>query len=101
MSVQDVDDRITAGVDARLYQAVTDASGLATVTFAKEHEGVPGAFPVIVGGGANQFIRLVSVSTTQAVVHVFQRGTLNVLGVDLLASATSNVNGAAVNVWVA
>lgn len=82
------------------FLGTTDASGNYTITFANSYATAPDVQPQIVGGGFNQFVRLVSVSTTQAVIQVAQRNTVNLLATEVLLGNTTVVNGANVSVLV-
>lgn len=82
------------------FLGTSDASGNYTITFAATYATAPDVQPQIIGGSFNQFIRVVSVSTTGAVVQVAQRNTVTLLSVEVLLGATVPVAGASVSVQV-
>lgn len=82
------------------FRGNTNASGLYTITFANTYSVAPDVQPQMIGGNFNQFVRVVSISTTQAVIQVAQRSAVTVLAVEVLLAATTNVNGADVSVLV-
>lgn len=79
------------------FKGTTNSSGLYTVTFANTYSTAPSVQANVIGGTTEQMCRIVSISTTQCVVHVFQRATVLSLA---LSTATTNVNGASVDVLV-
>lgn len=92
---------ITAGKRQEIYSGTTNSSGNYTVTFSSSFGVAPNIQSNITNQSAsNQTIRVTSVSTTGFTINVFSRATLTVLGVDLLSSAVTNVNGATVDVLV-
>lgn len=82
------------------FLGTTDASGNITITFANTYTTAPDVQPQIVGGTFNQFVRIVSVSTTQAVIQVAQRNTATLLSIEVLLGTTVVVSGASVTVQV-
>lgn len=98
--------RVQSYLTAQSYRKVetflgtTDVSGNVTITFANSYATAPDVQPQIVGGSFNQFVRVVSVSATQAVVQVAQRNSINLLGADVLLSTTVAVSGVSVTVQV-
>jgi len=82
------------------FLGTTNASGNLTITFANSYSTPPDIQPQIIGGTFNQFLRIVSVSTTQAVIQVGQRNAVTLLGVEVLLASTVAVNGASVTVQV-
>lgn len=83
------------------YSGTTNASGVYTVTFPQPYAAAPNIQANIVNQSAtNQFLRVTSISATGFTVNVFARGSLNVLGIDVLLFTTTNVNGAAVDVLI-
>lgn len=89
--------RVTAGKRQIPYSGTTDGSGLYTVTFGTAFGVAPNIQATIVGGTTEQMTRVVSVSTTGFQVHAFQRATVLSLA---LSTATTNINGAAIDVIV-
>ncbi len=83
------------------YSGVTNASGLYTVVFPQAYSVAPSINPSIVNQLlTNQFIRVVSVTTTGFTIHVFSRNSINLLGSDVLLSSVLNVTGAQVDVTI-
>lgn len=90
------------GISRRIeiYTGTTNASGIYTVTFPTAFPAPPHVNPTLINPTTEQAFRVTAVSTTGFTVHVFQRGGLTVLGLTLLALATTNVNGASLSVLV-
>lgn len=82
------------------FLGTTNPAGNYAVTFANTYSTPPDVQPQIVGGSFNQFIRVISVSTTGATVQVAQRNTVTLLGAEVLLGATSPISGASVTVQV-
>lgn len=82
------------------FLGTTDSSGNYSITFTNSYASAPDIQPQIIGGNFNQFIRVVSVSTTGAVVQAGQRNTVNLLSTELLLGTTVNLVGASVSVLV-
>lgn len=90
-----------AGKRRETYSGTTNASGVYTVSFATAYAAAPNIQANIVNQSAtNQFLRVSSVSTTGFTVNAFQRSSVTLLGIDLLLFATTNVNGASVDVII-
>lgn len=89
------------GSFAQMYQVKTDENGIGKVIFDRPHDGVPGVFPVIVGGDTNQSVRVVDTGVMGFTVHVFKRDITKLLGKYILSATTTDVAGAIVVVWVA
>jgi hypothetical protein len=83
------------------YSGTTDVNGNYAVTFGSAYSVAPNIQANIVNqANANQFIQIVSVSTTGFTVNAYSRGILTILGIDVLGGTVSNVNGAAVDVLI-
>lgn len=82
------------------FLGTTDALGNYTITFANTYTTPPDVQPQIVGGLFSQFVRIVSVSNTQAVIQAAQRSTATVLGLEVLLGATTAITGASISVQV-
>ena len=82
------------------YSGSTNASGIYTVTYATAFPSVPHVDLSYPGASTEQFVRLVSSTTTGFTAHAYARGGLTVLSVTLLALATTNVNGATIRAVV-
>lgn len=91
---------ITGLRKAETFRGTTNSSGNYTITFANAYATPPDVQPQIIGGNFNQFVRVVSISTTQAVVQVAQRSAVTLLAVEVLLAATVPVNGADVSIVV-
>lgn len=93
----DAKGRVTTGKRQETYSGTSDASGLYTVTFGTSFSAAPNIQANVIGGTTEQVSRIISVSTTGFQVHIFQRATVLSLA---LSTATTNVNGAAVDVLI-
>jgi hypothetical protein len=83
------------------YAGVTDASGNYTVVFATPFPGVPRVFPVLgPGAAANARIKPTVELATGFTVNANTNAGVNILGIDVLLLATTNVAGAPVRVLV-
>ncbi len=83
------------------YSGTTNASGVYTVVFGVAYSLAPNIQANIINqSSTNQFLRVSSVSTTGFTINVFQRNSVNLLGIDVLLSATANTSGAIVDVLV-
>lgn len=82
------------------FISTSDATGSVTITFNNTYTTPPDIQPQIIGGTFNQFIRVVSVNNTQAVVQVAQRNTVTLLSVEVLLGATVPVSGASISIQV-
>lgn len=82
------------------FLGTTDALGNYTITFANTYTTPPDVQPQIVGGLFSQFVRIVSVSNTQAVIQAAQRSTATLLGLEVLLGATTAITGASISVQV-
>lgn len=89
------------GITKRIepYSGVTDASGLFTVTYATPFAAIPSVQPEPPSAANYTWVK-VSSTVNGFSLRMIQRASLNVLGVDLLASAFTNVAGAAAKVLV-
>ena len=97
---EDVTGLLNSVIRQDTFSGVTDSSGLYTVVFDTQFTVAPNIQVKLVGSETNQFVRVTAVSATGFTVHAFQRNTVNLLGVDLLLSATADINGANVDVIV-
>lgn len=79
----------------QLFTGTTNASGNVTINFGWTHAVAPHVDPNIIGPSDNQFIRVVSVSTTGCVVNARQR--TDIAG---LLPTWGNLSGATVSVHV-
>lgn len=83
------------------YAGSTNASGVLTVTFTSAYSVPPDVqAQVLPQTNPNQFIRVTAVSTTGCTMNVYQRNSVNLLGIDVLLAATVNVNAAPVSILV-
>lgn len=82
------------------FLGTTDASGNYAITFANTYASAPDVQPNIIGGNFNQFVRVVSVSTTGCVVQCAQRNTVNLLSTELLLGTTVALVGSSVTVQI-
>ena len=83
------------------YAGVTDASGNYTVVFTTPFPGVPRVFPVLgPGAAANARIKPTVELATGFTVNANTNAGVNLLGIDVLLLATTNVAGAPVRVLV-
>lgn len=84
------------------YTGTTNASGNYVVTFSTPYSVAPNIQVNIAnqGSSTNQFVKVVSASTTGFTVNVFQRNSVTLLSVEVLLAATVNVSGATVDVLV-
>lgn len=82
------------------FLGTTDSSGNYTITFANTYASAPDVQPQVIGGSFIQFVRVVSVSQTGAVVQAAQRNTVNLLSTELLLGTTVALVGASVSVLV-
>ena len=83
------------------YSGTTNASGAYTVTFPVAFSAAPVVQPSIPNQSAtNVFFRVTSVSTTGFTVNVFQRSSVNLLGIDVLLSSTTNVASTNIDVSI-
>lgn len=90
-----------SGDQVIVYKGVTNASGEFTVLFAEPYLVTPSAYPVqLPTSFSNRTVRITALSTTGFTVKVEQRSSVNLLGIDVLLSATTNVNSANVAVLV-
>lgn len=84
-----------------VYSGTTNASGLVTFNFNTAYAVSPNVQPVISPQpNTNQGVRISAISPTAVTIHVFQRNSVNLLGIDVLLSNTVNVNNAAVEILV-
>lgn len=91
----------TAGMRrVETFLGTSDAQGNYSITFAQTYSTPPDVQPQLVGSTFNQFIRIVSVSTTGAVVQVAQRNTVQLLGLEVLLGATVPISGAQISIQV-
>lgn len=90
-SYTDLSNKPTLFAKPESINGITGSDGNYTWIFSKTYSVPPAVIPVIIGRTNTQFVKLVSVSTTQAVVNVTNIN--NVLG---LLPTYSNVNGAIV-----
>lgn len=77
---------------------VTGANGQVTFNFSPAFAGNPFVTVELINPTTEQTMRIVSRSPSGVTVHVYQRGGLTVLGLTLLALATTNVSGATVRI---
>lgn len=82
------------------YEGTTNANGLFAVVYATPFPKRPHVSLSFVGATTEQNVRLVSSSETGFTAHAFARGGLSVLGLTLLALATTNVSGAPITATV-
>lgn len=83
-----------------LFSGSTNASGVYTGTFTA-FSSAPNIQANIVNQSAtNQFLRITAISTTGFTINVFQRNSVNLLGVDVLLSTTANTSGANIDVLI-
>lgn len=81
------------------YSGVSNVNGEYSVTFSQAYSVAPNIQASIVNQSAtNQFIKITSVSTTGFIINVYERGSVNISGSDVLLSGVSNVNGASIDV---
>lgn len=81
-----------------VVDGITDPSGNITVTWATPFTTIPHLSPVIQGGTANQFLAVSSNTLSGFTLNVKQRNSINLLGFDVLLSATVNISGVAVKI---
>lgn len=79
------------------YSGTTDSSGNYTVTFGTAYSVAPNIQANPIGGSTENFLKIVSISTTGFTTNVFQRA--NVLSL-ALSTATTAVSGASVDVLI-
>lgn len=96
----DTKGRATAGKRQEPYSGTTNSNGEYTVTFSTAYSAAPNIQANIVGGTANQFIIIPSISTTGFTVKAVQRSAVTLLGIEVLLAATTNVNGANIDAIV-
>jgi len=82
------------------YSGTTNASGDYAVTFSSAYSVAPNIQANIIGGTANQFILISSISTTGFSVKTVQRSAVTLLGIEVLLAATTNLSGANVHVLI-
>lgn len=82
-----------------LYSGSTDANGLYTVSYPVAFAAIPSVQPEPPSNNNQVWVK-VSSSTTGFSLRLVQRASANVLGIDLLVAAVTNVAGAAVRVQV-
>lgn len=84
------------------FTGTTDVSGNYNITFSPAFSVAPNIQASITnqGSNTNQFIKVVSSSTTGATVNVFQRNAVTLLGIEVLLAATTNVSGATVDILI-
>lgn len=92
--------RATAGKRQEVYSGTTNATGEYTVTFGSSYSATPNIQANLVGGTANQTMIITSVSTTGFTVKAVQRSAVTLLGIEVLLAATTNVNGANIDVII-
>ena len=84
-----------------IYKGTTNGSGDFTVNYPVAYASIPTIVPVQTPTTApNRTVRVVSSTTTGFTVKVEQRSSVNLLGVDVLLSATTPVSGANISVIV-
>lgn len=93
---------LTATKRQETYSGTTNASGNYTITFGTAFSTAPNIQASITNQGVNtnQFIKVVSVSTTGFTINVFQRSAVTLLGIEVLLAATTNVPSIPVDVLV-
>lgn len=82
------------------YTGTTNGSGNYTVTFGSAYTNVPVISATFIGATTNQYLRIVSVSTTGFTVNAYGFVTNNILGIINLTSATTNISGASIQVLI-
>jgi len=82
------------------YKSTTDGSGNYTVTFGTAYSSIPHIQANLIGNETNQYIRIVSVSTTGFTVNAYSFVTNNVLGIINLTTSTTALSGATVDVLI-
>lgn len=94
--------RGTAGKRQLLSTGTTDASGNYTFTFPSAFSVAPNVQASIANQGTNtnQFVKVVSTTTTSVTINVFQRNAVTLLGIEVLLAATANVSGATVDLLI-
>lgn len=93
--------RIAAPKKSTPYSGTTNASGVYTVTFPVAYAVAPNIQANMVNQSAtNQFLRISSITTTGFTINTFARASLTVLGIELIAAATTNVANAPVDVLI-
>lgn len=81
------------------YQSTTDASGLITVVYATPFSSVPSVQPPA-PAAANQVWTMVSSTANGFSLRLSQRASVQLLGVEVLLAATTNVAGAPAQIVV-
>jgi hypothetical protein len=93
--------RVSSGKRIVKFIGTTNASGNYTATFSPTFSVPPNIQANIVNqASTNQFIKITSIDVNGFTVNVFQRGSVTLLGVEVLLAATTNVSGATVHVLV-
>lgn len=82
------------------YSGTTNSSGVYSVTFSQAYSVAPNIQANIIGGTANQFLVITSISTTGFTVNAYQRNAVTLLATEVLLASTVNVNGANVDVLI-
>lgn len=83
-----------------IYAGTTNVSDLFTVAYSQPFPATPHVSLSCAGASTEQAVRLVSSSASGFTAHAYARGGLTVLGLTLLALATSNVSGASISAQV-
>ena len=84
-----------------VYSGTTNVSGEFSVVYPHEFSSIPAILPIqIPTTSSNRTIRIVSSTTKGFTVKIEQRNSVNLLGIDVLLSATVAVSGANVSVVV-
>ena len=89
------------GITKRIeqYNGTTDASGLYTVTYATPFAQIPNVQPEPPSVANYTWVKVTS-TVNGFSIRLIQRASLNVLGLDVLASTFTNVSGGAARVLV-
>lgn len=82
------------------FLGTTDGSGNYTVTFGTAYASIPDIQPQLQAGTPSQVVRITARSTTGFTVQVTNRGSVNLLGFEILLAATTAVSGSSVSVLV-
>lgn len=82
-----------------LYSGTTDANGLYTVSYPVAFSTTPSVQPEPPTNNNQVWVKVAS-TTTGFSLRLVQRASANVLGIDLLVAAVTNVAGASVRVQV-
>lgn len=82
------------------YSGTTSGSGNYTVVYSPTFSVTPDVKFSMINPSTNHFARITASSNTGFTIHAYQRASINLLGTDVLLSATINLNGATISVLV-